>query len=893
MRRTYLHLGLIAAVATTAVIAWRTTATKADPPSPVEQAAKKTLPLTQVVLFSSGVGYFQREGSVEGNTRLDLAFPVTDINDLLKSLVFHDLGNGKISTVSYDSQEPIDRTLKTFALDLTTNPTFGQLLNQARGEKVEIALQQTSAAATGQPATMTGVIVGMEAQTELGKEVHSLNLLCAEGVRCLPLAQVQRMRFLNATLDAEFRRVLEVLATAHNSQKRGVILSLNGEGNRPVKLGYVVESPIWKPTYRLVLDRQGKPSLQGWAIVENTTDEDWKDVRMALVSSRPISFEMDLYQPLFVPRPKVEPELFESLRPPTYQGTLDPLAQDEPKGQQARGGLNLMLGSGLAGLGALGGGLGGQVGGLTGLQLGGQLGTQSSGNFNSGYLGGFNRYQTNGLAAPSDSAQNRLTFEELKQRRQEKQQAKEEAKKVGSAVAAAQDPAAVEAALELTKEIGAYSQYNIEQKVNLPRQKSSLLPIVQHEVEGARVSIYNEGVHPKFPLAGLRFTNTTGQNLMQGPVSVFDGGSYAGDARLSDLQPDEERLLSYAIDLGVEVKPTSTQRPGPKMTVRAGKDGVVVRFTDRQTTTYTIRNRSRQDKTVILEHPITGGWKLAEDGKKPYENSRDLYRFEVRAPAGKEPVKFDVTEEQDRAEPFALTAKTVETGEQTLISPTKLGIEIEQINRQAWPELLGVQIARGKFGATTRFVESRTYRVRNLSNRDREIVLEHQVLPDWKLVGEGKVVEGTKDLYGFHLKLPAGKTVEQQVAEQSTPTAWAALSSLTDEQLAAFQASPAVTVPVKAALKEIGERRGKLARLARETAEVNQRLKTIADEQARLRANIDKVPRESAAYKRYLEKFDTQETEIEKLQAKIEEGKQQQQKLQKEYDEYLKDLKAE
>ena len=154
-------------------------------------------------------------------------------------------------------------------------------------------------------------------------EVHQLNLLCAEGMRCVPLNTVQRVRFLNAVLDSELHRALDVLANAHNSQKKSVSVQFSGEGKRTVKVGYVVEAPMWKSSYRLVLDKAGKATLQGWAIVENTSEEDWKDVRMALVSSRPISFQMDLYQPLFVPRPVVEPERFASLRPPVYDGPLD------------------------------------------------------------------------------------------------------------------------------------------------------------------------------------------------------------------------------------------------------------------------------------------------------------------------------------------------------------------------------------------------------------------------------------------------------------------------------------------------------------------------------------------------------------------------------------------
>src|SRR5205807_1509644 len=103
------------------------------------------LPIGQIVLFSSGVGYFQREGSVEGNTRVDLSFPVQDINDLLKSMVVRDLDGGVVSTVSYDSNAPVEKTLKSFAVNLNGNPSLAAILAQARGEKVEVVLQQTNA----------------------------------------------------------------------------------------------------------------------------------------------------------------------------------------------------------------------------------------------------------------------------------------------------------------------------------------------------------------------------------------------------------------------------------------------------------------------------------------------------------------------------------------------------------------------------------------------------------------------------------------------------------------------------------------------------------------------------------------------------------------------------
>src|SRR5580704_13326402 len=295
--------------------------------NPGDPADKKgQLPIAQVVLFSSGVGYFQREGVVEGNTRVDLSFPVQDINDLLKSMVVRDLDGGLISTVNYDSNAPVEKTLKSFAINLNGNPSFGQILNQARGEKVEVVLQQTNAT---QPGTLTGSIVGIEKQKQqVGKdgtvEVEMLNLWCSDGIRSVKMSEVQRVRFLNPIMDSEVKRALETLATSHDTQKKAVSINFTGEGKRNVKVGYVVENPIWKTCYRLVLpkEKEDKPFLQGWAIVENPTDEDWKDCRMALVAGRPISFQMDLYTPLFVPRPVVEPELFASLRPVAYSGDL-------------------------------------------------------------------------------------------------------------------------------------------------------------------------------------------------------------------------------------------------------------------------------------------------------------------------------------------------------------------------------------------------------------------------------------------------------------------------------------------------------------------------------------------------------------------------------------------
>jgi hypothetical protein len=411
-----------------------------------------------------------------------------------------------------------------------------------------------------------------------------------------------------------------------------VSLTFNGEGKRTVKVGYVVENPIWKTSYRLVLNDKGKATLQGWAVVENTSDDDWKDVRMSLVSGRPISFQMNLYTPLFVPRPNVEPELFASLRPPAFNGALNVGGQIAGVGQI--GGLGQIGGFSIGGFPIGGGQIGGQFGGMTPA----------------------NRYnvagQIGGMGSTSDFS-NRLTREEYMQRRLERQQALQNARNLGSALAAVDVKTDIHSAAN-AEEVGDYFRYVIDHKITLPRQKSSLLPIVKKPIEARRVSIYNEAVQPKFPLLGLKFKNTSGQNLIQGPITVYDAGTYSGDARIADLQPNEERLIAYAVDQGTEVKAEEQQVNAQMTSVKIVKGVIHTEERLRTTKTYTLKNRSPEDRTVVVEHPLRAGWKLITP-EKPSEQSRDAYRFEVPVATGKL-VKHVVVEEQIRSDHTMVSA---------------------------------------------------------------------------------------------------------------------------------------------------------------------------------------------------------------------------------------------
>ncbi len=288
-------------------------------PSFAQEAAQRPeaqLPVKQVALFSSGVGYFEHAGQVEGEAAATLTFDATQINDILKSLVLQDLDGGRVSTVTYPSQDPAGRKLRSFRIDITENPSLAGLLQQLRGEQITLSSPGSD---------LAGTILGVEQKPEAaGDEVVQrpyLNLLTDDSIRSIGIDRVVSFRLADEQLQQELNRALAVLAQARDSTKKPVELNFAGEGVRRVRVGYVVETPVWKTSYRLVLSGE-EAAVQGWAIVENQTDADWEGINLSLVSGRPISFRQDLYQPMYLPRPLVQPKQYASLRPQDYAGGM-------------------------------------------------------------------------------------------------------------------------------------------------------------------------------------------------------------------------------------------------------------------------------------------------------------------------------------------------------------------------------------------------------------------------------------------------------------------------------------------------------------------------------------------------------------------------------------------
>lgn len=568
--------------------------------------AQADVPVKTVVLFSSGVGYFEHAGSVRGDGSTELRFKTAQINDILKSLVLQDQDGGKVSTITYPSQDPLSKTLRSFQVDITNNPSLSDLLNQLRGAKVSISSQAEK---------VSGIVLGVEHRrkpVEKGEpiDISVLNVLTGATIRAIELDSISSLSLDDPQLQEELTKALAALTQARDQDKKAVTINFTGQGDRRVRIGYVVETPIWKTSYRLILEEKVS-KLQGWAIVENQTESDWNNVQLSLVSGRPISFAMDLYQPLYVMRPTVVQELYASLRPQVYDGGMNQLGD-------VAGNFG---GAAQAGGGRGGGGAGGFAGGAGGAGGGGGRGGRGG--------------AAPAAAAPMPvaEAQARLGLDASRKQNESLDYA-----------------ASIQSIAEASK-VGELFQYVVP-NVSLTRQKSAMLPIITDNIEVERVSIYNASVLQKNPLNGARLKNTTDKHLLQGPLTVLDGNSYAGDARIDNVPPGQERLLSYGIDLQVAVDNTKNSQESSVMGAKISKGMLEIMRKNVASLEYLVENKSDKDKVIIIEHPIRGGWKLV-DTAKPVETTTALYRFKDTVP-GKKPSKLVVKEEVTRMDTLAM-----------------------------------------------------------------------------------------------------------------------------------------------------------------------------------------------------------------------------------------------
>ncbi|MBV9939673.1 MAG: hypothetical protein JO150_14295, partial [Acidobacteriaceae bacterium] len=238
-----------------------------------------------MVLFKNGVGYFEHVGTVHGNESVTVGFTSGQLNDVLKSLTVLDLHGGRITGVAYSSAAPLDRQLGDLRLPAGEKTTLADFLGALRGAKLEVR---------NGASVMTGRLLSTERKSRTSGgvtvEVDYLSLISDSGeLRTTEISPSFSVRLLEPGLSGKVNRFLDVLSTGREADVRQMVISTAGAGDRSLYVSYISEVPVWKSTYRLVLNtkQEGNSLLQGWAIIDNVVGEDWKDVDLSLVAGAP------------------------------------------------------------------------------------------------------------------------------------------------------------------------------------------------------------------------------------------------------------------------------------------------------------------------------------------------------------------------------------------------------------------------------------------------------------------------------------------------------------------------------------------------------------------------------------------------------------------------------
>jgi len=203
-------------------------------------------------------------------------------------------------------------------------------------------------------------------------------------------------------------------------------------------------------------------------------------------------------------------------------------------------------------------------------------------------------------------------------------------------------------------EVGDLFEYKIDQPVTVPHDRSALIPILQTRMDGERVSIYNETARRDRPMGGMMLKNTSSLTLEDGSMTIIDGDAYAGEALMERLKPGEQRLISFALDLGTLVTARLKQDRAPTFQVRVVNGVFQAHYHQTTKKVYTLTNQTDKPRVVVIEHPIRPEWKLTDDTQKPDGTTARFYRFRVPLKPH-ESVELPVTERRQLVDSYTLS----------------------------------------------------------------------------------------------------------------------------------------------------------------------------------------------------------------------------------------------
>jgi hypothetical protein len=525
------------------------------------------LPITEVTLYKHGVAHLERAGELKPGETARLDFRPDDMNDVLKSLTVTDGNGGKVNGVRYDSSDPLEKRLEDFPFKLGTGASLAAFLDQMKGARIELKLGAGDAA---------GIIISARVVEQYGQPPREVLVLLMDSgdIRSFDLGAASAAKLSDPKLQAQLAAYLAVLNQSHARDRRSVYIDAMGSGTRRLTASYMTPAPVWKSSYRLMFGAAGEPTLEGWAIVDNTSGDDWNNVRLAVVSGKPVSFVTQLYAPRYVQRPSAELAENQAVAPVVYAGAMTGRMEAAKDQKAAAPGPPAMA--------------------------------QALPVFGRNYAD-LNSVGPSSFAATADARQAGELFE-----------------------------------------------YSFAAPVTVKQGESAMLPFLQQKIGARKLLVYSEnyGLNPR---DAAELTNNTAKTLDGGPITVYDDGTYAGEALVETLPMGDKRLISYGVDLGTRVTTAFNSSKEVVREIHFQRGILTARSAMQETKTYTIKNVDAKAKTLVIEHSQRPGYTLME--RKPSEIAPNAYRFEVKlAASGTE--TFPVREEHVYDQALSVTNLT-------------------------------------------------------------------------------------------------------------------------------------------------------------------------------------------------------------------------------------------
>jgi hypothetical protein len=645
------------------------------------------LPIKRVVLYKNGVGYFEHLGGVRGNQQVTISFTSGQLNDVLKSLTVLDLNGGRITGVAYGSSAPIDRQLGDLRIPTDDKTSLADFLGALRGARLEVRNGTT---------VITGRLLSVERKTRASGgttlEVDYVSLITDAGdLHTTEISPAFSVRLLDRGLTGKVERFLDLVSSEREPDIRKMVISTAGSGDRSLFVSYISETPVWKTTYRIVLNSKTRanPLLQGWAIVDNTVGQDWDNVELSLVAGAPQSFIQNLSQPYYSQRPVIPLPGAMTTTPQTYESTLIPGGAPltgtvtDPSGAAIAGAnvkafdANHML-AGQTTTNAAG------VYDLPGLPEGGIRLEVAAQGFQKSVVNGTRNSGRQDVRLEAGTVTQSVEVSAAAQQAQTANASMEAmavSRSLGSGAALGRtggarpgygpgtgagfgggvgggmyrtDEARARAeAAARAQELGDLFEYKLKEPITIPKNRSALVPIVQSNITAEKVSVWNEQAGLLKPQRALWLTNSSGLTLDGGSFSILEEDTFAGEGIFDPIRPNEKRLVSYATDLALNASSKQNGEQQRVTRVRISRGVMTHESEVREKKTYTFRNEDTSARSVIVEHPVRSGYTL-RSAVQPAETTAAWMRFRLEVGA-KQTAQLVIEEARPTEATYGLT----------------------------------------------------------------------------------------------------------------------------------------------------------------------------------------------------------------------------------------------